>query len=157
MVGDHHELGEGGSSQDGVVGGLELGDLEVDVLCAVIVACAEGDRQGGLADWSQPGSKDDAVEGLVRWHQGSHVVAHALQCAGEDDVEGAATVDEYFGQADLAHHRANHEGVGTRPGQVYPVVVAVEGDRRLRPPQGFNRVFEHQVDFVIIQLELVPA
>jgi hypothetical protein len=37
------------------------------------------------------------------------------------------------------------------------VVAAVEGDRRLRPPEGFNRVFEHQVDFAIIQLELAPA
>ena len=84
MVGDRHELGEGGSSQDGVVGGLELGDLE-------------GDRQGDPADRGRPGSGDDAVEGLVGWHQGGHVVAHALQCAGEDDVEGAATIDEYFG------------------------------------------------------------
>ena len=85
----------------------------------------------GPADRSRPGSGDDAIEGLIRWDQGGHVVAHALQCAGEDDVEGAATVDEYFDQADLAHHRANHEGVGTRPGQVDPVVMAVEGDRRL--------------------------
>ena len=97
VVGDRHELGEGGSSQDGVVGGLELGDLEVDVLGAVVVAGAEGDRQSGPADRGRPGSRDDAVEGLIGWDQGGHVVAHALQCAGEDDVEGAATVDEYFG------------------------------------------------------------
>ena len=84
-------------------------------------------------------------------------MAHAPQRAGEDDVEGATSVDEYFSQADLAYHRADHEGVGTRPGQVDPVVAAVEGDRRLRPPEGFNRVREHQVDFVIIQLELAPA
>ena len=116
MVGDRHELSEGGSSQDGVVGSLELGDLEVDILCAVVFACAEGDRQGVPADRSRPGSRDDAVEGLIGWDLGGHVVAHALQCAGEDDVEGAATIDEYFGQADLAHHWADHEGVGTRPG-----------------------------------------
>ena len=42
MVGDRHEFGEGGSSQDGVVGGLELGHLEVDVLGVVVVAGAEG-------------------------------------------------------------------------------------------------------------------
>ena len=54
MVGDRHELGEGGSSQDGVVGGLKLGDFEVDVFSAVVVAGAEGDRQGGPADWSRP-------------------------------------------------------------------------------------------------------
>jgi len=47
----------------------------------------------------------------------SHVIAHAVQCAGEDDVVGAATVDEYFGQADLADHRADHKEVSTRPGQ----------------------------------------
>ena len=43
MVGDHHELGEGGSSHDSVIGGLELGDHEVDVLGAVVIAGAEGD------------------------------------------------------------------------------------------------------------------
>ena len=116
MVGDHHEFGEGGSSQDGVVGGLELGDLKVDVLSAVVVAGTEGDRQGSPSDRGRPGSRDDAVKGLVRWDQGRHVVAHALERAGEDDVEGAATVDEYFSQADLAHHRADHEGISTRPG-----------------------------------------
>ena len=67
MVGDRHELGEGGSSQDGVVGGLKLGHLEVDVLGAVVIAGAKGDRQGGPADWNRPSSGDDAVEGLVGW------------------------------------------------------------------------------------------
>ena len=57
MVGDRHELGKGRSSQDGVVGGLELGDLEVDVLGAVVVTGAEGDRQGGPADRGRPGSE----------------------------------------------------------------------------------------------------
>ena len=69
MVGDRHELGEGGSSQDGVIAGLELGDLEVDVLGAVVVAGAEGDWQGGPIDRGRSGSRDDAVEGLVRWDQ----------------------------------------------------------------------------------------
>ena len=92
------------------------GDLEVDVLGAVVVVGAEGDRQGGPADRGRPGSRDDAIESLVRWDQGCNVIAQALQRAGEDDVEGAATVDEYFGQADLAYHRADHEGVITRPG-----------------------------------------
>ena len=157
MVGDRHELGEGGSSQDGMVGGLELTDLDVDVLGAVVVVGAEGDRQGGPADQGRPGSRDDTVEGLVRWDQGGHVVAHALQRVGEDDVKGTTTINKYFGQSDLARHRADHEWVGTRPGQVDPVIAVVEGDRHLRPPQGFNRVFEHQVDFAIIQLELAPT
>jgi hypothetical protein len=99
-----HEHGEGGSPKDGVVGGLELGDLEVDVLSEVVVPGGEGDRQVDSADRGRPSTGDDAVEGLVGWHQGSHVVAHALQSAGEDDVEGAATINEYFGQVDLANH-----------------------------------------------------
>ena len=61
----------------------------------------------------------------------SHVIAHAVQCAGEDDVVGAATVDEYFGQVDLANHRADHKGVSTPSGLVNLVVTAVEGDWRL--------------------------
>jgi len=117
-----------------VVGGLELGDLEVDVLVVVVVPSAEGDRQSDPANRGRPSSSDDALEGLVKWHQGSHVVAPALQRAGEDDVKGGATVDEYFGQADLADHRADHKGLSTRPGQVDPVVAAIEGDRSLRPP-----------------------
>ena len=79
MVGDRHELGEGGSSLDGVVGGLELGDLEIDVLGAGVVAGAEGDRQGGPADRSRPGSRDDAIEGLVRGDHLGHVEAHVLR------------------------------------------------------------------------------
>ena len=75
----------------------------------------------------------------------------------EDDVDGAPTIDEYFSQPDLAHDRADHEGAGTQPGQMDPVVAAVEGDRHLRAPHGFNRMFEHQIDFTIIQLELAPA
>ena len=157
MVGYRHELGEGGSSQDGVVGGLELGDLKVDGLGAVVLLSAEVDRQGDLADRGRPVTKDDAIERLVGRHQGGHVVAHALRGASEDDVEGAATVDEYFGQADLADHGADHEGICTRSRKVDPVVVVIEGDRCLRPPQGFNRVLEHQVDFTIVQLDLAPA
>ena len=58
-----------------MVGGLKLGHFEVDVLGAVVVAGAKGDQQGRPADWSRPGSGDDAVEGLIGWDQGGHVVA----------------------------------------------------------------------------------
>ena len=43
-----------------MVGGLELGDFEVDLLGVVDVAGAEGDRKGGPADQSRPGFGDDA-------------------------------------------------------------------------------------------------
>jgi hypothetical protein len=35
--------------------------------------------------------------------------------------------------------------------------MVVEGDWHLRPSDGVNRVFEDQVNFTIIQLELAPA
>jgi hypothetical protein len=38
-----HELGEHRSPEDGVVGGVEVRDLEHQVLCAEILLCAEGD------------------------------------------------------------------------------------------------------------------
>jgi hypothetical protein len=82
MVGDRHELGERRPPQDGVVGSLELGDLKVDVLSAVVVLGAEGDRQADSAKRGRPGTGG----------------------AGEDDVQCIAPIDEYFGQADLADH-----------------------------------------------------
>ena len=45
-----------------------------------------------------------------------HVEAHVLQGLGEDDVEGAASINEHPGQTDLADNRVHHEGVSTRPG-----------------------------------------
>ena len=43
----------------------------------------------------------------------------------------------------LQNTNTDHKGVSTRPGKVDPVIAAVEGNRHLRPPQEFNRVFEH--------------
>ena len=55
-----------------MVGGLKLSDHEVDVLSAAVVAGAEGDRHSGPTDRGQPGSGDDAVEGMIGWNQGGH-------------------------------------------------------------------------------------
>ena len=45
MVGNHHELGESGVAEDGVVGQLHVGDVKVDELGAVVVAGAKGHRK----------------------------------------------------------------------------------------------------------------
>jgi hypothetical protein len=37
VVGHRHELGDGQSTEDGVVGGLEVRDLELDVLGTIVV------------------------------------------------------------------------------------------------------------------------
>ena len=48
MVGDRHELGEGGVAEDGVVGQADVRDVEVDQLGAVIGLRAKGDRESHL-------------------------------------------------------------------------------------------------------------
>ena len=53
-------------------------NLEVDVLSAVVLPSAEGDRQGDPAHRGRPDAGDDAEEGLVGGQQGSHVVSDAL-------------------------------------------------------------------------------
>jgi hypothetical protein len=46
VVGHRHELGDGWSAEDGVVGGLEVRDLELDVLGTIVVLrCPEGNWQ----------------------------------------------------------------------------------------------------------------
>ena len=45
MMGHRHELGQGWVPEDGVVWQENVGDVEVDELGAVIVACPEGDRE----------------------------------------------------------------------------------------------------------------
>ena len=51
MVGHCHELGQGRIPKDGVVGKTNVGDVEVDELCLVVVALAEGDQKADLPDW----------------------------------------------------------------------------------------------------------
>ena len=152
MVQDCHELGESWSPKYGMVGSLERRNLEDDGLRAVVVPSAEGDQEGDLADRSRAGTRDDAVEGLVRGDQLHHVEAHVLQGLGKDDVEGTASINEHPGQTDLVDHRVYHEGISTRPGLMYLVVASVKGGRDLRPEEGLNRVPEHRVDIAVVQL-----
>ena len=48
MVSHHHKLGQGQIPKDGVVGQENVGDVEVDELCAVVVTFPEGDREANL-------------------------------------------------------------------------------------------------------------
>ena len=48
MVCHHHELGQGWIPEDGIVRQVDVGDVEVDELGAVVVACPEGDREADL-------------------------------------------------------------------------------------------------------------
>ena len=48
MVSHCHELGQGWVPENGVVWQTDVGDVEVDELGVIVVACAEGDRETNL-------------------------------------------------------------------------------------------------------------
>ena len=48
MVGYCHELGQGWIPEDGIVRQVDVGDVEVDEISAVVVALAEGEREANL-------------------------------------------------------------------------------------------------------------
>ena len=48
MVGQRHELGQGWIPEDGIVRQVDVGDVEVDELGAVVVTLSEGDKEADL-------------------------------------------------------------------------------------------------------------
>lgn len=81
---DSHELGQSGSTKDGVIGSIKVSDLELDVLGAIVLLCTEGERQHDLSKWDYCIARDDAVE--LRIGFGEHVAdveAHLIQGLGE--------------------------------------------------------------------------
>ena len=52
MVSHCHELGQGWVPEDGVVWQVDVSDIEVDDLGAVVVVLPEGDRKGNLHNWN---------------------------------------------------------------------------------------------------------
>ena len=62
MVSHCHELGQGWIPKDGIVWQVDVGNVEVDELSAVVVALSEGDREadlpyrgGGAVGYSEKG------------------------------------------------------------------------------------------------------
>ena len=49
MVGHRHELGQGWIPEDGIVRQVDVGDVEVDELGAVVVVLSECDREADLS------------------------------------------------------------------------------------------------------------
>ena len=58
---------------------------------------------------------------------------------------------------DLDDDLVDPKGVGTRLGQVDPVVVPIERDQHLRLAKQLDRVPEHRVDITIVQLDAALA
>ena len=85
MMSHGHELGESLVPEDGVVRQANVGDVKVDELGAVVVACSEGDREADLPNRDR-GAVGDSEEGLG-WLK--LVVGHLeiVECFHGQDVE----------------------------------------------------------------------
>jgi hypothetical protein len=81
-----------------MVGSLEVRDLELDVLGAVVFSgFPEGNWQNHLAQWNSRVPGDDAVERRCALSEHvSDVELHLLQGLGEEDIEPTPTNDEYL-------------------------------------------------------------
>ena len=61
-----HELGQSWPTKYGVVGGVEVGEVEVDVLDTVIASRAELFWEGDLSKWFGRPTRYHTLEGGVR-------------------------------------------------------------------------------------------
>jgi hypothetical protein len=81
-----------------VIIGLELSNLEVEVLRPKVVLRAKGDRKGVPTQGVGRLSKDDAEEGLIARHQPLEVEVHLLQRLDKDNVDSTPSIDEDLGK-----------------------------------------------------------
>ena len=74
-----HEFGERRSSQNGMIGGFEVGYLELDVLHQEILFCTKCVWERDQANLCRRISKNDVVEGRFAWSAQTHVVEAHLR------------------------------------------------------------------------------
>ena len=100
VVGYDHELGQRRVPEDGVVQQENVGDVEVDELGAVVVACPEGDREAHLPNWNC-GAIGDSGERLG-WLK--LIVRHLeiVERLYGQDVESSSAIDEGPGDLHIA-------------------------------------------------------
>jgi hypothetical protein len=96
-VSHYHELGQGCVPEDGVVWQMDVGDVEVDELGAVVVVLPEGDWKANLP-YGNSGTISDSSEGLGRLKL---IVRHLeiVERLDGQDVESCSAVNE--GPCDL--------------------------------------------------------
>jgi len=61
-----HELGQSWPTKYGMVGGVEVGDIEVNVLDTEVASCAKLYREGDLSKWFGCPARYHNLEGGVR-------------------------------------------------------------------------------------------
>ena len=103
-----HELGQRWVPEDGAVRQANVGDVKVDELGAVVVACPEGDREADLPNRDR-GAVGDSGEGLG-WLKLAVGHLEVLECLHGQDIEPCPAIDEGPGD----HHIADDWGTKHR-------------------------------------------
>jgi hypothetical protein len=128
-----HEFGEHWSSQESVVSSLKIGDLKLFVFRAEVFPSPEGYGKGDLADGGCSYRRDYAMEGSPTGTQHRSRQPHLVERLQEQNVQGAASIDEDMIEFDILENGANYERVPPRLWHKVQVVAADKGNGDLRP------------------------
>jgi hypothetical protein len=143
--------------RDGVVGGLEVCDLEAEVLHAEVLLHAERHREGDPTHGVGRLAGDNAEEGLITFCQPLEVEVHLLQGADKDDVESASSIDEGLREQSAFNYGLDDEQVRHRIWDVNLVISPGERYRLLRPTQGMRWIGVDELDLTLILAVPPPA
>jgi len=114
VVGDGHEFGVARTTKDGMIGSSKPHYLESEYFLAEVGCCAEAHRQIDLAEGLDSLPRRNAMEWRLAGAKLVQYDPHELQGAGVHDVEAAASVHEYLGEAGAADDGVDNERIPSR-------------------------------------------
>ena len=110
VVRDSHELCEGRVAEYAVVGQANVGDVEVDLLSAVVAWHAEGDSEPHLPK-GRDGAAGDPSEG-PRGHEPVIWNLERLKCVDGDDIQARTPINEGFADSNVVNGGGANQGQG---------------------------------------------
>ena len=131
-----------------MVGGGEVRDLKCQILHAVVLEGAEGNRQADMTQGVGHLAEYNPVEGFVTGCHLGEVKLHLLQGLCEYDVQAAPSVDEGFRQQSTVKRGIDDQRVGPKVWYMNPMIFPGEGYGVLRPPQVFGSFSVDEGDLV---------
>ena len=114
---------------------LPVHHLEREGLGAEVGFAAESDRQVDVADRVRLHAWRDAVEGKEERPQAGSRDPHGFQGVDVEDVEAAASVHQYLGQAHIADDGVDDERIAPRSRDACRMIFLIENNGRGRPLQ----------------------
>jgi hypothetical protein len=116
-----------------MVGAVEICDHEVDPIGAEVVLGAELHREHDLPERYRTLSGEDAPELCIVLLEVSRLDLRCGQAVLEQDVDGAAAINEHPIELDAADAGVEDKGEPTRFRDCHPAVLSAEGDLAMRP------------------------